>query len=114
MPTTKSRLKKLRYQNIGVNENKVGKESRVKIYDKDKKMLQPDDVKAVLKELQEKFPDSLITIYGLNPQGTRNLKSGGGELMMKTEEDYYHGKVRDEHKFLEFYELHVTITLLKE
>lgn len=112
-----SQVSNLVHQNMGVRENSVGKASRVRIVDKDGKMIQPAEIKILAKEIEARFPKAdgnLILIKGYSIQGPRTLKSGTGELTFKTEEEYYHGNVKDEGKFMEFTELHVTVTKFKK
>ena len=109
-----SQVSNLVHQNMGVRENSVGKASRVRIVDKDGKKIKPDEIKILAKEIQEKFPDSMILIRGFNVMGQRTLKSGSGELRFDDEEQYFEGKVKNVGKFMEFTELHVTVTKFKK
>jgi hypothetical protein len=107
-------LSNLVHVNKGVIDNAVGKQSRVEITDKDGKMIQPAEIKKLVEEIQEKYPDSAIVVVGYNKHMPRNLKSGMGELKFQDEEEYYDGKVKDVGGFVEFSMLHITVTKFKK
>lgn len=99
-----------------VSEKQVGnlKETAIKVTRQDNKMIDPEEVRNLIhdlmKEAKKKFPNYKMRVRGLNISSWFTLKGfSDADIDLEDVDTYLHGKVSNEAKFAQFFQLEVCI-----
>ena len=116
-------MKKFNFKQVGEKQFKTSKRIDFQVSAADNGFLNPADIKYLIQQYEKKYPNSKYMVSGLGVAGrhelgdntkhqTSTLKKFSTSLKFQDEEDYLDGRVRDTTKFLQYFQ--ITISVVKE
>lgn len=115
-------MKKFNFKKVGEKQFKSSKRVDFQISAVDNGFLQPADIKYLIQQYEKKYPASKFMVSGLGVAGrhelgdntkyqTSTLKKFSSGFSFQDEEEYLDGRVRDTTKFLQYFQ--ITISVVK-
>jgi hypothetical protein len=115
-------MKKFNFKKVGEKQFKSSKRVDFQISAADNGFLQPTDIKYLIQQYEKKYPASKFMVSGLGVTGrhelgdntkyqTSTLKKFSTSLSFQDEDEYLDGRVRDTTKFLQYFQ--ITISIVK-
>lgn len=115
-------MKKFNFKIVGEKQFKSSKRVDFQISLANEDFLNPSDIKDLVKKYEAKYPTSTFMVSGVGVAGvhelgdntkyqTTTLKKFGTSLNFQDEEEYLDGRVRDSTKFLQYFQ--ITISVVK-
>ena len=117
-------MKKFNITKIGEKDFRTSKRVDIQISAKDNGFLKPIEVKYLLSQFLKKYPNNQFLVKGLGVAGlhelgdntkhkTSTLKPFGNSFNFQDEEEYFEGKAKDTAKFLQYFQIIITIVIPK-
>lgn len=116
-------MKKFNFKQVGEKQFKSSKRVDFQISAANNGFLKPAEIKYLIQQYEKKYPNSKFMVSGLGVAGrhelgdntkfqTSTLKKFSTSLQFQDEEEYLDGRVRDTTKFLQYFQ--ITISVVKE
>ena len=116
-------MKKFNFKKVGEKQFKSSKRVDFQISAVDNGFLKPAEITYLIQQYEKKYPDSKFMVSGLGVAGrhelgdntkhqTSTLKKFSSGFSFQDEEEYLDGRVRDTTKFLQYFQ--ITISVVKE
>lgn len=113
-------MKKFNFRNVGETQFKTSKRINLQISAIDNSMIKPVDIRYLIEQFEKRYPNSQFLVTGVGVAGvhelgdttkyqTSTLKRFTTSFNMLDEEEYLDGRVRDETKFLQYFQITISI-----
>ncbi len=113
-------MKKFNFNNVGETHFKTSKRVNIQVTAIDNSMIQPADIRYLIQQVENKYRNSQILITGVGVAGvhelgdstkhqTSTLKKFSTLFNLLDEEEYLNGRVREETKFLQYFQINIAI-----
>jgi hypothetical protein len=112
--------KKFKFQKTGEKTFKNNKRVNFQITSADGKFLKPTDIRYLIEQYEKKYPKSQFLVSGVGVSGVHELgdstkfktttfKKFSTSLTFQDEEEYLEGRVADNSKFLQYFQINLSI-----
>jgi hypothetical protein len=113
-------MKKFNFKKVGEIQFKSSKRVDFQISAVDSGFLQPAEIKYLIQQYEKKYPNSKFLVTGLGVAGrhelgdntkyqTSTLKKFSSGFSFQDEEEYLDGRVRDTTKFLQYFQITISV-----
>jgi hypothetical protein len=113
-------MKKFNFKQVGETHFKTSKRVNIQVSAIDNSLMKPADIRYLIQQFEKKYPNSQFLVTGLGVAGlhelgdntkyqTSTLKKFSTSFNLLDEEEYLDGRVRDETKFLQYFQFNISI-----
>lgn len=115
-------MKKFNFKQVGETHFKRSKRIDIQVSAIDNSMIKPVDIRYLIQRFEKKYPDSQFLVTALGVSGlhelgdstkhqTSTLKKFSTSFNLLDEEEYLDGRVREETKFMEYFQFNISIVI---
>ena len=113
-------MKKFNFKQVGEKQYKSSKRVDFQISAADNGFLKPAEIKYLIQQYEKKYPNSKFMVSGVGVAGrheladntkfqTSTLKKFSTSFSFQDEEEYLDGRVRDTTKFLQYFQITISV-----